>query len=143
MTTSCRYRAKNSLSRKKFIARLNKGLPIFVAYGETRPHIVRYDKCRKLHWHVWRYPTATRYGAEFVHVTKHYPTWTYEDTTVALTDMNVVRNNYNKNFVFRTQWAAEQYLMDIGVIRFPGPVIKAGAFKKLVDLIKPLKKGDA
>ena len=86
MTSKCRLRAKNSLSRKKFTDRLNKGLPIFVAYAETRPHIVRYDACRDLHWHAWRYPRGTRDGAEFINVTKHYDTWTHEDS-VALTDI--------------------------------------------------------
>lgn len=105
--SGCRYRAKNSLSRKKFIDRLNKGLPIFVAYGKLNS-ITRYDDCRKLYWHVF----SAGDGTEFVHVTKHYPSWTYKDTNVALTDMNVLRNKYNKNFVFRTRWAAEQYLME-------------------------------
>ncbi len=132
MNKGTRRRAKNSLSRKKFLRRLNKGLPIFVAYAETRPHIVRYDECRDLYFHAWRYLTARSNGAEFIHVTKHYDTWTCDDT-VALTDMNVYRNKYNKNFVFRTEWAAEQWLLDMGVVRFPGPVAKPSVLKKLVD----------
>ena len=136
MRKYARQRAKNSLSRKKFLDRLNKGLPIFIAYGNTRPHVVRYDDCRKLHFHAWRYPTARSTGADFIHVTKHYPTWTYDDTIVALKDMNVMRNKYNKNFVFRTEWAAERWLMNTGVIRFPGPAVSPSAFQKLVDKIK-------
>lgn len=135
MHTGTPRRAKNSLSLKKFTDRLNKGLPIFVAYAMTRPHIVRYDECRDLHFYTWRYPSGSSNGAEFIHVTKHYRTWTYDDTTVALTDMNVMRNKYNKNFVFRTEWAAEQWLLDMGVIRFPGPVARPGFFKKVVDKI--------
>lgn len=126
-------RAKNSLSRKKFTDRLNKGLPIFVAYAESRPHIVRYDNCRDLYFHTWRYPLGTSDGGEFINVTKHYDTWIHEDS-VALKDMNVMRNKYNKNFVFRTEWAAEQWLLDIGVIT--APVANPSIFQKLVDKIK-------
>ena len=105
-------RAKNSLSRKKFTDRLNKDLPIFVAYGREKNGVSRYDDCRDLYWRAWRYPNPRSTGAEFIHVTKHYPDWTYANATHSLRDMNVVRNKYNANFVFRTRWAAEQYMRD-------------------------------
>lgn len=112
MTTKCRRRAINSLSFKKFIDRLDKGLPLFVAYGETRPSVVRHDDCRNLHWRPWNYPTASSAGADFINTIKHYPSFIHEDC-ISLKDMNVYRNKYNKNFAFRTLKAAEQYIQDI------------------------------
>ncbi len=109
MTTSTPRRAKNSLSRKKFLDRLNKGLPIFTAYGEHN-FITRGDSCRDLHWVSWRFGSGGG-GAEFVTVTQGYPSGDSK-THVALTDMNVERNGYNRNFVFRTQQAAERYLAE-------------------------------
>lgn len=107
-----RRRALNSLSRKKFLDRLGKGLPIFVAHGRETNGVSRYDNCRDLHWYAWRYPTANSAGAEFIYVTKHYPTWTYKDKIQSLDDMNVIRNKHNMNFVFRTRKAAERFMRD-------------------------------
>ena len=104
MTTSTPRRARNSLSRKKFLARLNKGLPIFTAYGELN-HIIRGDRCRDLHLSKW---VANH---EIVTITKKHPDRDW-DTHVFLLDMNVERNDYNRNFVFRTQAAAERYLAE-------------------------------
>ena len=112
MTTKCKYRARNSLSFKKFIDRLDKGLPLFVAYGEGQRSIMHHDNCRNLHWCSWQFSTASSSGAEFINTTKHHPSFTYEDS-VSLRDMNVYRNKYNKNFAFRTLKAAEQYIQDI------------------------------
>lgn len=130
MTTGCRRRARNSLSFKKFTDRLDKGLPIFIAYGEE-PSVHYQENCRDLHWHVWKSGPG---GAMFIYATHTYPAFVHKNHH-SLKDMNVYRNKYNQNFVFRTRWAAEQYLLNIGVIRFPGPVAKPDALKKLVDRI--------
>ncbi len=134
MTTGCRRRANNSLSYQKFINRLDKGLPVFIAYVEPQSYVTRHDNCRNLHWLAWRYPSPNSGGAYFIDITHYYPSLTCENTA-SLKDMNVWRNKYNQNFVFRTQWAAEQYLLDIGAISttLPGLVgSKAGIFKNLV-----------
>lgn len=104
MTHSTPRRAKNSLSRKKFLDRLNKGLPIFTAYG-WHNFILRGDRCRDLHLGQWCKQT------EFVTVTTEHPLFTHVGH-VALLDMNVERNTYNRNFVFRTKASAERYLAE-------------------------------
>lgn len=109
MTTGCRRRAINSLSYQKFINRLNKGLPIFIAYVVPQPYVVAHNDCRNLHWVKWQ---SCAGGAYFINITHHYSSMTYENTE-SLKDMNVWRNKYNQNFVFRTRKAAEQYLQDI------------------------------
>ena len=97
-------RAKNSLSRKKFLGRLNKGLPIFTAYnGAGYKFITRDDKCRDLHLSKWSA------NVEFVTITRRCPSGDYIGHS-ALIDINVERNTYNRNFVFRTLEAAQQYL---------------------------------
>ena len=101
-------RARNSLSRKKFIDRLNKGLPIFAAYGKSGS-IYHHHDCRNLHYVKWR--TGPSGGTEFVTITRKYPTSGCVDH-IGLTDMNVERNIYNRTFVFRTKVAAEQYLAE-------------------------------
>lgn len=112
MTTGCRRRARNSLSFKKFTDRLDKGLPIFMAHGqEKNGGINRHDDCRNLHWYAWRYPTASSAGAEFINTTKHHSSLVFEDH-MSLTDMNVYRNKYNQNFVFRTLKAAEAWIQN-------------------------------
>lgn len=112
MTTGTRRRPNNSLSYQKFINRLDRGLPIFVAYGNKRTHVIRSDNCRDLHWYPWRYPTPKSSGGEFIYVSRVYPTFVHEGHE-SLRDMNVMRNRSNKNFAFRTRKAAEQYLQDI------------------------------
>jgi len=104
VTTSTPRRARNSLSRKKFLNRLNKGLPIFTAYGELN-HIIRGDRCRHLQISKW---IANH---EIVTVTYRHTNCDFH-THVYLLDMNVERNGYNRNFVFRTQRSAEQYLAE-------------------------------
>lgn len=107
-------RAKNSLSLKKFIDRLNKGLPIFVAHGaEINGSIERHDNCRCLHWRRWLYPTNSNDGAEFIRTSLHHSSYVHEGV-VSLNDVNVYRNRYNRNFAFRTRKAAEQFIQDIG-----------------------------
>lgn len=138
MTTKCRRRAINSLSYQKFIDRLNKGLPIFVAYGEEKNGgIRRHDDCRNMHWHAWIYPSPNSAGAYFIDITTRYPSMACENQ-MSLLDMNVWRNKYNKNFAFRTRRAAERYIQDITVppVSFPGPAASPSAFKKLVDKIR-------
>lgn len=88
---------------------LDKGLPIFVAYGGEKNGVYRYDDCRDLHWWSWRYPTPRSSGAEFIHVTVHYPSGTCE-VVLSVNDMNVERNDYNKTFAFSTRAAAERYM---------------------------------
>jgi hypothetical protein len=83
-----------------------------VAYGKETNGVYRHDDCRDLHWLAWRYPTPRSTGAEFIHITTHYPVWTCTDATQSLNDMNVIRNRYNANFVFRTRKAADQYMRD-------------------------------
>lgn len=99
-------RPGNSLSRKKFIDRLDKGLPIFIAHGAGND-VECYENCRDLHTVKWEFKDGS---ADFIHVTRHYE---FGDCHVerSLTDMNVLRNTYNHNFVFRTKWAAEQWLL--------------------------------
>lgn len=97
-----KHRARNSLSRKKFLDRLNKGLPIFVVHGNENS-VDRYEECRDLH--------DSQYvpGSLFIYVTRYFPSIAAK-ISVSLADMNVIRNTYNHNFVFRTRWAAEQWL---------------------------------
>lgn len=109
-------RAKNSLSLKKFIDRLNRGLPIFVAHGaEMNGSIDRHDDCRCLHWHRWQYPSNSSDGAEFILTSLHRSSDVPEgyESFVSLNDINVYRNHYNRNFAFRTRKAAEQFIQDI------------------------------
>jgi len=106
-----------------------------MAYGEEKDGgIRRHDDCRNLYWHAWKYPSGTTDGAYFIDVTTHYPSLICE-SIASLKDMNVWRNKYNQNFVFRTQWAAEQYIRDIGMMTVPAPAVSPNIFQKLVDKI--------
>lgn len=105
MIVGTSHRTPNSLSRKKFLARLNKGLSLFHAYGGQLNHIVKYENIRDLNVHTF----ANGDRSEFIHGTVIHPSCS-SNQHMSLKDMNVVRNQYNQNFVFRTRWAAENYL---------------------------------
>lgn len=108
MTTSTLRRARNSLSKAHFISRLNKNLPLFIAYGELN-HVECCFNCRDLHLH-----KLFNRSVEFVTMTKHYPSGSGVQH-LSLLDMNVYRNVYNKNFAFRTKKAATKYLNSKGI----------------------------
>ncbi len=98
------HRAPNSLSRKKFLDRLDKGLQLFVA-NEISMAVTEYHHCRYFDVHTYKNGDH----AEYVIGTLHFPSCS-SATKVFLRDMNVTRNRYNKNFAFRTRKAAENYL---------------------------------
>lgn len=105
MANPVKRRAKNSLSRKKFIDRLDKELPIFVSTREANIH--RLDGVRNLHWVQF---TSCNDGAEFIDAT-----WIDDDGRAyrahrSLRDMNVKLGRYSVIFAFRTYEAAKEYV---------------------------------
>lgn len=134
MKGHAKRRAENSLSHKKFLARLNKGLPIFVAYGDPCFHCVsEHTNVRNIHW-----VNLDDGGFEAVDETHVYNSGYIHHGHMSLNDMNVDRNTYNYTFVFRTQWAAEKYLAQ----KFPVTNDVKKARQKIGDVIsKIIKRG--
>ncbi len=91
-------RARNSLSRAKFLVRMNNGLATYVA------HVVGGDiscfDAGTIEDHYFDNGTHGEFIIDSHGVTKH-----------SLKDINVIRNNYNQNFAFRTKKAALKYLI--------------------------------